>query len=431
MKAIVIHFTLISSMFLFHAAFAIQVIKENTYYWNSSQNSWNYILSTYHYPNQLGQDSLQMAWDTTQNINFQRFRFEYNAQGLETNWVQQTSSITNPTWVNSNIRITEYDVFNNVISIKKYSNAFNFLMLTDSNAFIYLYDVAHNNRIIEKITTNYHPQILPYYATIKDSFAYGVNNEIIEKYAATYNAAASKWIKTSRFSNYNYLNTTYNKPLSYEYYNTDTANTWKLSGRKLFQYLNNNGLIVSTQVWYDWLNNYEQYNQITSTFDSCSHAILYTFAHWNSGINDWVIDVSSKHLNTYSSDSCRLAEHIEQKWDSNLMQYVNYIRNEFVDYSAFIGLKEEDKTVVNISVSPNPAAEKIVLSYSLKQEGQVSISLRTLLGEEIFVSKSIKQTRGSYQSSIDLNNLSTGVYILILEVNGKNEVRKIIVPTRD
>ncbi|MBL0048550.1 MAG: T9SS type A sorting domain-containing protein [Bacteroidetes bacterium] len=430
MKAIACHFTFISIVFLVHTAFAIQVIKEDTYYWNSSQNHWHYTLSVYHYPNQLGQDTLQMVWDTTQNINFQRYRFQYNAQGLETNWVHQTSSITNPAWVNANMRVTAYDTLNNVISIKKYSNPFNFMMLTDTIAYAYLYDAAHNNRIIEKITKNYHPQVLPYYADIKDSFAYGINNEIIEQYAATYNLNASKWIKTSRFSNYNYLNTSYDKPLSYEYYTADTSNTWKLSGRKLFQYLNNNGLIVSTQMWYDWLNNYEQYNQITSTFDSCSHAMLFTFAHWNSGINDWVIDVSSKHLNTYSSDSCRLAEHIEQKWDSNLMQYVNYIRNEFVDYSAFIGVKEADKTIVNISVSPNPAAEKVVLSYSLKQEGQVIISLRTLLGADIFVSKSIIQSPGSYQPIIDVTSLSTGVYFLTLEVNGRKEVRKIIVPER-
>ncbi len=71
-----------------------------------------------------------------------------------------------------------------------------------------------------------------------------------------------------------------------------------------------------------------------------------------------------------------------------------------------------------------------MLSYSLKQEGQVIISLRTLLGADIFVSKSIIQSPGSYQPIIDVTSLSTGVYFLTLEVNGIKEVRKIIVPER-
>ncbi len=430
MKVIAFHFTLISIIFHVYTGFATQVIKENVYYWNNSNQVWNYTSSLYHYPNQLGKDTLQLEWDTTQNSFFHRYRFQYNSQGLETSWSHETSSNTNPVWVTSNLRLTVYDVQNNPYSIKKYANIFNTQLLTDSNGFIYTYDAAHNNRIIEKITSSYHPQIGPFFPTTKDSFVYGSNNEIIEQYASTFNATTSTWDKTSRFSNYNYLNTTYDKPQSYETYNFDSVSTWKLNGRKLFQYLDNNGLIVSTQIWYDWLMNYEQYNQITNSYDSCSHANLYKYEHWNSTLNDWVIDVSSKHLNTYSSDSCRLAEHIEQKWDNNSLQYKNYLRNEFVDYSAFIGIKEEEFNI-DFSASPNPAFDNIELRYTLYKEGQVSISLCTIQGDEIYRSKSIFQSADTYKHRIDLKGISPGIYLLAIDVNGFKKIRKIVVQAQN
>ncbi|PKP31954.1 MAG: hypothetical protein CVT99_07025 [Bacteroidetes bacterium HGW-Bacteroidetes-16] len=66
-----------------------------------------------------------------------------------------------------------------------------------------------------------------------------------------------------------------------------------------------------------------------------------------------------------------------------------------------------------VSVFPNPAKDKINISFNAKDQADLQISLNDLSGKQVFVNK-YSVTKGENQLSADVNGLSKGVYVLNL-----------------
>ena len=66
-----------------------------------------------------------------------------------------------------------------------------------------------------------------------------------------------------------------------------------------------------------------------------------------------------------------------------------------------------------VSVFPNPAKDKINVSFNAKDQADLQISLNDLSGKQVFVNK-YSVTKGENQLSVDVNGLSKGVYVLNL-----------------
>jgi hypothetical protein len=74
---------------------------------------------------------------------------------------------------------------------------------------------------------------------------------------------------------------------------------------------------------------------------------------------------------------------------------------------------------LNISVAPNPASEKIELSYHLKKTAPVMAEIFDTRGSKVMsVSRGI-QIAGAQKMSIDISELASGMYHVVLNINGE------------
>lgn len=82
-----------------------------------------------------------------------------------------------------------------------------------------------------------------------------------------------------------------------------------------------------------------------------------------------------------------------------------------------VGIVEETTTPFTFSLYPNPASENITLNYSLEESAKVSYTIYDLTGKQV-QTESATRFPGSQQQNIDVNNLSSGTYLVSINVNG-------------
>ncbi|MGA2297852.1 MAG: YCF48-related protein [FCB group bacterium] len=98
-----------------------------------------------------------------------------------------------------------------------------------------------------------------------------------------------------------------------------------------------------------------------------------------------------------------------------------------VIHSVIIKGVEEDftGTINNVNVYPNPANNKIYISYNLTTNRNVSISINDVLGNEVYLYSTGQRYAGQNNENIDLSALPQGVYYLKLST-GANAMTRII-----
>ncbi|MGH1436401.1 MAG: T9SS type A sorting domain-containing protein [Lewinella sp.] len=107
-----------------------------------------------------------------------------------------------------------------------------------------------------------------------------------------------------------------------------------------------------------------------------------------------------------------------------------YYRLRMVDqdnsfaYSPIIQLQREAKDA-GLAVFPVPAQDEVQVSFFLTQAGPVAISIFDLTGK--LVSKTtLNLTVGNQQERLDISSLSSGLYLLNVEINGRRYVERLI-----
>ncbi|MFY7787893.1 MAG: T9SS type A sorting domain-containing protein [Thermoflexibacteraceae bacterium] len=82
----------------------------------------------------------------------------------------------------------------------------------------------------------------------------------------------------------------------------------------------------------------------------------------------------------------------------------------------------------NINAYPNPANDKVVITYRLQNHSQVSITLYDLLGNLVGeVVGQREQEAGMYEVEFLTKNLSDGLYICVIQTNDTKESLKLII----
>ncbi len=76
---------------------------------------------------------------------------------------------------------------------------------------------------------------------------------------------------------------------------------------------------------------------------------------------------------------------------------------------------------------PNPFNPSTKISYKIKKEGNVSLSVFNLVGQEVSVLVNEKQAAGNYEVEFDASDLTTGVYLYKLQINGFTSVKRMTV----
>jgi hypothetical protein len=82
-----------------------------------------------------------------------------------------------------------------------------------------------------------------------------------------------------------------------------------------------------------------------------------------------------------------------------------------------------DRFVLNQNY-PNPFNPSTVLSYTLKTDSRVTLTVFNLVGQSVKVIVDEYQTAGEYEYSFDASELPAGIYLYKLQVGDYSSVRR-------
>ena len=94
-------------------------------------------------------------------------------------------------------------------------------------------------------------------------------------------------------------------------------------------------------------------------------------------------------------------------------------------YGVFTPLILSEETI-QMTVYPNPAREYLIVGLSGFDGVDLCLSLISLDGKIIYRDK-ITLTRGSFDYRMDIYKIPPGLYVLQLQNENQNEVRKVII----
>ena len=86
---------------------------------------------------------------------------------------------------------------------------------------------------------------------------------------------------------------------------------------------------------------------------------------------------------------------------------------------------DNNLTLDQLMVYPNPATGPVNISFDLAEQGDVNVRIFDLKGTEVF-SEDLDNFQGKYSTQVDLGNQSEGIFFLNVVQNGKSYTRKIV-----
>ena len=82
---------------------------------------------------------------------------------------------------------------------------------------------------------------------------------------------------------------------------------------------------------------------------------------------------------------------------------------------------------IKLTLSPNPAKDNVMLSFTLPQRNNLNIKIYDILGREVLNVASGAQDEGLHSVPVDLRNLSPGSYYIRMEYAGGVRTEKMVV----
>jgi hypothetical protein len=91
------------------------------------------------------------------------------------------------------------------------------------------------------------------------------------------------------------------------------------------------------------------------------------------------------------------------------------------------GVSENELVITsNLTVSPNPFNATINVSFSLTENANTKLIIQNVFGQEVFTLEESMYEKGDYQKQMDMSDLPSGIYFLILKAGTRLETKKII-----
>lgn len=92
-----------------------------------------------------------------------------------------------------------------------------------------------------------------------------------------------------------------------------------------------------------------------------------------------------------------------------------------------IGIKENLLLSNDVILTPNPANERVMVSYLLEKNNTIKLSVINVIGEEVFVHQSSQNLMGKQSLNIDLKQFDKGIYFVKIQAEGESVTKKLIV----
>jgi hypothetical protein len=91
-----------------------------------------------------------------------------------------------------------------------------------------------------------------------------------------------------------------------------------------------------------------------------------------------------------------------------------------------------DYTDRSLIIYPNPASSSSVVAYEIPETGNVNISVWSMQGQRVGSFNAGTKPKGRYTiplntPSFNINNLSSGNYVMMIDVNGKRMKKQFVI----
>jgi len=144
--------------------------------------------------------------------------------------------------------------------------------------------------------------------------------------------------------------------------------------------------------------------------------------------NEWTVVGSVEGAGTTQDPQSYRFTDRELPSDADLLTYRLKQRDKdgTAHYSTEVTVERDVREVKLLNTAPNPATQQVVVRYALPNEQNVEVNLYDVLGRRVRTVVDGKQ-KGRHTRSLDVSNLSTGVYFVRLRADDGVHTQKVTV----
>lgn len=221
--------------------------------------------------------------------------------------------------------------------------------------------------------------------------------------------------------NYNpNINLFENSEPNYTYYYKLGSN-WVLGGRSSTTYPDNNGSVISLQEVFN-AGVYVPDNRRSTIFNSNKDLIEETEETYDNIAGVWSYNYGNKYLITYDANNNQ-SEFITQNLNFNTKLFVNSEKKEYSDYvQVNTGISNTMKD--ELIVYPNPVtSNELNIKHKTQTNQTTTVSIYDISGKQL---KEMNLILNGNNSSIQLDNIEKGIYLVKFETNNETTYSKFI-----
>jgi len=421
------------------------VIQNYYNHWNAELNIWEpYSKTDYGYDEDWNNTLyLYFNWDTLTNqwVNYIKREFEYDEEGRDIMYARYYWSIGLNIWIGQVKEDKEYNENGN------FSNRTQYVWDTELNQWVddvkdeYFYDESGFLILIHKYFWEFEWMLYEKWDHVNNSngdpdtiiiYNWGYDDwELSEKREYTYNEDGNLMLK-----------------MQYQWYYESYWEAWVKTEYDYDEY--GNRILFTSYLWNN--SSWEGLSKSTYAYDDNGNWILYIIYDWNEAITDWVYDYKFElgyDENGYDLYIIYFVWDLDSnEWSAfDKVEYITDLEGNWLVTSYFLWSEDVNDWVLNsksyyyysdfnvgyseinipmFSVFPNPVSTTFSLSYFLKKNSTVNISIYNQFGELINSLVNEFQCGGKHEININVTTLKSGVYFCTLKTNEGMQSLKMI-----
>ena len=120
--------------------------------------------------------------------------------------------------------------------------------------------------------------------------------------------------------------------------------------------------------------------------------------------------------NTYHTDH-DVADSNNYDYHADVARYNLAMLASYAQLVGGVGVEEHSQQTLTMHLSPNPARDRVGVLYQLDENSFVDITVFDLTGRTMFHQTEGGQLAGTYNTELDISNLSTGIYLCQLRTS--------------
>lgn len=109
------------------------------------------------------------------------------------------------------------------------------------------------------------------------------------------------------------------------------------------------------------------------------------------------------------------------------VNYINYIGVTLDEYGITTATETVAADLFNFALAPNPTSGMVRVSYELPKMAKVTMTITNTVGQVLQVIENRNHAAGTFSTPINIDNLSSGIYLVTFQANERLLVEKLVV----